>query len=158
MSTSLGSVACNLTMNGSLEFGPIAETRGSRFGSVSSTTFGCSGGWTMTQLPTAILRFNFYLVTAEGRRIGKLYTIENYAVLVRMSEELGMYIECLYRGDVGLLATVESFGNVGTSSTLPGQNTLALWESGLNRNLLHSCPSELTVSGSVGWSPTQRLD
>jgi len=111
----------------------------------------------MTQLPPAKLIFNVYLVNREFRKVGRLYIIEEYAVLVRMPEELGIYIECLHRGQLNMLATVDEAGNVGTSTYLIGQNTLPLWDSSLNRNLLRSCPAELTYSGSTTWSPSQRL-
>lgn len=121
-----------------------------------STRFECPAGYTIRQLGEVVMHFRFFLVDREGRTIGKLYTIEPYAMLVTQPDGLTGTTSCLYQGALRLLATVSN-GRDGPSTYLPGGNSLALHDRTLNRSLLVACPSEISWEGTASWSPAQLL-
>ena len=151
-------ISCEVTLTGSLSPGPIAETRGTRFGTIRRSTYsGCPAGTSIEMLGEANIEFNVWLVTREGRLIGKLYWVSPYSFLITQPDGLAGQTKCLYSGRFELLATVEPAGTDGPSTFLGGSATIPLASSLLNPSLIRTCESSVTFAGTAPFSPAQTL-
>jgi len=139
------SVACNVTLNGSL-LESINFTRGEPVGRVSSFSSGsCSGGTVERVLGLSwSVTYEAFLGTLPNVT-GELWSIQRFSIKL---DVLG--VRCLYEGTLGaLLPLTGSFpATAGLLRTL--SSMLSLVEGML-------CPASITASGSFTLSPEQQF-